>query len=122
MKDNVTKMNFSVVPNYSRIIPQFDEVCRGTSEWLWFGNDNCYPQYLWKLYLKSSVLQSVIGGTTNFVIGNGLVEDKIINNNSDTLEDLIKRITTDYLIFGGFAIQVIRNRGGEIGELHWIDF
>ena len=92
-----------------------------------WGTDNQYPGYLFSLYEDCATLQSIINGTVDFVCGNDIscnlpIFEKTVNKNGDTINDIIQRISTDYLIFGGFALQVIRNAIGEITELYWIDF
>lgn len=116
------------VPQASRDIPSFLEVDR-KNDWVLYGKDNKFPQYLYDLYLRSAVLSSIVNGTVDFILGEGLlVNDKIksfednMNKNGDTFEDIVKRITCDYMIFGGFALQIIRNKANEIGEIYWIDF
>ena len=96
-------------------------------DFLAWGTDNRYPDYLFSLYTECATLQSIINGTTDFVCGNDIScnlsrFEKTVNKNGDTILDIIQRISTDYLIFGGFALQVIRNANGEITELYWIDF
>ena len=92
-----------------------------------WGTDNRYPNYLFSLYEDCATLQSIINGTTDFVCGNDIScnlprFEKTVNKNGETISDIIQRISTDYLIFGGFALQVIRNSLGEITELYWVDF
>ena len=92
-----------------------------------WGTDNQYPGYLFSLYTDCATLQSIINGTSDFICGNEIScnlprFEKSVNKNGDTINDIIQRISTDYLIFGGFALQVIRNANGEISELYWIDF
>ena len=92
-----------------------------------WGTDNQYPGYLFSLYEDCATLQSIINGTTDFVCGNDItcnlpMFEKTVNKNGETINDIIQRISTDYLIFGGFALQVIRNAVGNITELYWIDF
>lgn len=92
-----------------------------------WGSDNQYPRYLFSLYEDCATLQSIINGTTDFVCGNDIAcnlptFEKTVNKNGDTINDIIQRISTDYLIFGGFALQVIRNAVGNITELYWVDF
>ena len=92
-----------------------------------WGTDNQYPGYLFSLYEDCATLQSIINGTVDFVCGNDItcnlpMFEKTANKNGETISDIIQRISTDYLIFGGFALQVIRNSLGEITELYWIDF
>lgn len=92
-----------------------------------WGTDNRYSNYLFSLYEDCATLQSIINGTTDFVCGNEITcnsprFEKIVNKNGETIFDIIQRISTDYLIFGGFALQVIRNAVGDISEIYWIDF
>lgn len=92
-----------------------------------WGTDNRYSDYLFSLYTDCATLQSIINGTTDFVCGNDIScnlprFEKSVNKNGETITDIIQRISTDYLIFGGFALQVIRNAVGEITELYWVDF
>lgn len=92
-----------------------------------WGTDNRYPDYLFSLYTECATLQSIVNGTADFVCGNDIScnsprFEKIVNKNGETISDIIQRISTDYLIFGGFALQVIRNAVGDISEIYWIDF
>lgn len=96
-------------------------------DFLAWGSDNRYSDYLFSLYTECATLQSIINGTVDFVCGNDIscnlpIFEKKVNKNGETINDIIQRISTDYLIFGGFAIQVIRNANGEISELYWVDF
>ena len=92
-----------------------------------WGTDNRYLNYLFSLYEDCATLQSIINGTTDFVCGNEITcnlprFEKTVNKNDETILDIIQKIVSDYLIFGGFALQVIRNANGEISELYWVDF
>ena len=92
-----------------------------------WGTDNQYPGYLFSLYEDCATLQSIINGTVDFICGNSItcnlpIFEKKVNKNGDTILDIIQRISTDYLIFGGFALQVIRNAVGNITELYFVDF
>lgn len=92
-----------------------------------WGTDNRYPDYLFSLYEDCTTLQTIINGTVDFSCGNDITCNvqsfsKTVNKNGDTIGDIIQRIVSDYLIFGGFSMQVIRNAIGEITELYWVDF
>ena len=96
-------------------------------DFLAWGTDNRYSDYLFSLYTDCATLQSIINGTVDFVCGNDIScnlqrFENTVNKKGDTIIDIIQRISTDYLIFGGFALQVIRNAVGEISELYWVDF
>ena len=91
-----------------------------------WGDGNKYPQFLLNLYDNCTTLQTVINGTSDYVCGDDIVcnvsgfETKV-NMKGDTIKDIIQKITMDYLIFGSFAIQVIKNYNGKIAELYWVD-
>ena len=120
-------LSFSVCGNDTvPTIPSIVEE-KTSKQWISFGKDNKFPEYLWDLYLRSALLQSIINGTTDYVIGNGLTSNKFdlkteINNKGELLSDIVKKVVNDYLIFDGFAIQIIFNKIGDIGQLYWLDF
>ena len=132
-EDNKTKKQFSFAVCGNEDIPSIPSMSETVSSrgWVSFGKDNNFPEYLWNLYLRSALLQSVINGTADFVLGDGfevkaeenksIVLDKV-NRRGESMDDVIKKIITDYLIFDGFALQIIFNRVGEVGELYWLDF
>lgn len=92
--------------------------------WKW-GENNDYPQYLDMLYKDVATLHSIIEGTIDFVIGDSISIDDVIwdvqvNDKGDTIEDLCSDISRDYLKYGGFAINVVRNKEGKVGGLYFI--
>lgn len=101
-------------------IPQFIERSYSGKDWFYWGKDNKLPYYLYGLYEKSSLMQSIINTTLNFVVGNS-IESIYKPNEDETWEDLIKNLGLDYLIYGGFAIQVMYNKMGQIHSLNWLD-
>lgn len=91
-----------------------------------WGDNNAYPQFLWNNYLECATLQTIINGTVDYIAGDGafcnvLKFNEVVNKNDETIFDIIKKIATDYLVYGSFAIQVIRNMIGEVNEIYWID-
>lgn len=133
MKENNEKtgLRFVVCGNETvPTIPDMSEV-ENARGWINFGKNNNFPEYLWDLYLRSALLQSVINGTADFTLGDGLeidptsviksIEDKV-NQKGENIDDVIKKVIVDYLIFDGFALQLIFNKLGQIGELYWLDF
>ena len=72
-------------------------------------------------------MQSIINGTVDFVCGNTIrlnvtgFEDGIINKKGETVEELVRRLELDNLVFGGFALQVIRNMAGDVAEIYNVD-
>lgn len=101
-------------------IPQLTERSYSGKDWFYWGKDNKLPYYLYNLYEKSSLMQSIINTTINFVVGNS-IESKYKPNEDETWEDLIKNLGLDYMLYGGFAIQVMYNKMGQIHSLNWLD-
>lgn len=125
MEDNKKLITLRAVDQYIEtniILPIEEDSHRGFWKW---GINNDYPQWLDMLYKNVATLKSIIEGTVDFVVGDEITVDDIvwnvqINEKGDTIEDLCRDITRDYLKYGGFAINVIRNRTGKVGALYFI--
>ena len=95
-------------------------------EW---GNRNSYPDYLLDLYNNVPTLRSIINGNIDFITGNDVsilpLTDNLpngqMNNRGDYIREQIKDIAKDYEIYGGFALQIIRNLIGMVAEVYYID-
>ena len=95
-------------------------------EW---GNRNAYPDYLLDLYNNVPTLRSIINGNIDFITGNDVsilpLTDNLpngqMNNRGDYIREQIKDIAKDYEIYGGFALQIIRNLIGMVAEVYYID-
>lgn len=95
-------------------------------DFITWGSDNKYPQFLLDCYNNCTTLQTIINGVVDYVCGDSIECNIVdfstaINKQGDTITDLIQRITTDYLIFGSFAIQIVKDFSGKVSELYWID-
>ena len=95
-------------------------------EW---GNRNAYPDYLLDLYNNVPTLRSIINGNIDFITGDDVsilpLTDNLpngqMNNRGDYIREQIKDIAKDYEIYGGFALQIIRNLIGMVAEVYYID-
>ena len=95
-------------------------------EW---GNRNAYPDYLLDLYNNVPTLRSIINGNIDFITGDDVsilpLTDNLpngqMNNRGDNIREQIKDIAKDYEIYGGFALQIIRNLIGKVAEVYYID-
>lgn len=126
MENRVSVAFASIDKTIEQLIPTPVE-SENIKSFVTWGRDNNYPQYLYGLFNDVSTLKTIIMGTADYVCGdsvkcliNGLESE--INKKGDTARDLVYLCARDYLIYGGFAIQVIRNRKGGIGELYYLDF
>jgi len=109
-------------------VPEFKEV--KNKEYIYFGEDNNYPDYLIELYLRCAKHNAIINGKTNYIYGGGLVTDdktstvsqkaitqKFINKLKPFINDMIK----DFELFNSIAIEVIYDKlGNEIADFAYM--
>ena len=111
---------------WDELIPQLVET-DSVKDYVLYGKDNQYPEYLYGLYNDVSTLKTIIEGIADYVIGNAVKcnikgFETQINTKGDTLRELVRLCARDYLLYGGYAIQIIRNKVGDVRELYYMDF
>ena len=106
-------------------IPKFLE--KKNQNIVYFGVDNIYPFELIDLYNDSSTHNAIINGKVGYTVGNGLYSEDLsvkkwlsFANIDEDWTSLLKRISLDYEIFNGYAIEVIKTGVGN--QYHHIDF
>lgn len=122
MKDNL-KFSSIDVESYTPVSSE-EKLLRNYNIMGW-GIKNDFPDYLYYIYSSCSTLQSIINGSIDFTMGNGIINNTKftgLNRNGDTLEEVVEKLIYDRWIFGGFAFQVIYNTFGEVIEIDYIDF
>lgn len=118
------KLSFTTVASVTKEIPE-PVINTKADGWLSWGMDNKYPNYLYDLYEHSSQFSSIAATMKDYILGDEVVNYTgmaKVNRKGWTFNDLLEMITMDYIIFGGYAFQVIRDRNGNIAELNYIDF
>lgn len=110
------EMKFATVTPHGIIVP--DVVDKKTSKkYINWGEDNKLPNYLWDNYLSCSNLQAIVNTVVDFVIGEGV--DTVFSQ--EDFADNIQKWVTDYILFGGFAVEGLRNRNGDIAQLNYMN-
>lgn len=109
-------------------VPEFKEE-RG-KDWILFGKDNLYPDYLIDLYLRSAKHNAIINAKTNYIYGGGLtIDDKtatveqqaIANKFAEMVKSFSREMITDFELFNTVCIEVIWNKKGtRPAELNYI--
>lgn len=125
MQDKDTKKHlFTAIVNETKEIPRLEVKQVKNCKYLKYGTDNLFPQYIYELYTHSSQMNAIIDTMKDYIQGNGIVSNykEIVNRKGDTFDLFIEKLIMDYLLFGGFCFQIIRNKGHEICELNWLDF
>lgn len=74
-----------------------------------------------------ATLKSIIDGLTDYITGEDVIlkneqfKDKV-NSKGETFKDVFERCAKDYCIYGGFALNVVKNKLGGIAEIYYLDF
>lgn len=97
------------------------EIQASGKEYILFGENNNMPNIYYNAFSDCSILQSIINTVSDYVFGNSFENDLVINRKAEKLSCILKKCILDYMIFGSFALNVIRNKKGEIAELNYID-
>jgi hypothetical protein len=138
MKDTTpTKNRYSgskVIELKQYFVPKVQEV-RG-KKWVYWGENNDFPQYLIDLYNQSAVHNALVNGKVSYLKGKGLMVKregisqvdaaKAIDfvssaNEHEDWYSLMAKLFMDNELFNGYGIEVIRRRGGGYNFYH-IDF
>ena len=124
-KDKNKTLNFTKVVSTTHEIPKYKCVSAKNAPYVKWGEDNLFPDYLYELFHNSSQMAAIILQMKNYVLGNGISSNfhlKIVNRKLETFENFIDKLVFDYLLYGGFAFQIIKNKLGQIAELNHLDF
>ena len=108
-----------------RAIPDTIETTGSTRNYVYYGKDNAFPNFVDYLYRECSTLRSIIDGTAEYIQGNGILASErwaTVNREGTTIEDFVLQIATDFMKFNGFAIQVIYSLANTTVELYALDF
>lgn len=97
------------------------EVQHSGREWVSWGDRNSYPDYLLELYRNVTTLRTVVDGCVDYVCGNGAATSFLggrMNRRGETADDIVRALALNKFIYGGMALQVLRNRRGEVSEVY----
>lgn len=88
----------------------------GSHQWINYGINNDFPQELIRIYQNSSTLHSnLINRKVDMIAGNGFMEATpfVMNEFSkDTLNEIVRKVAFDKVLFGGFYLNIIWNLDG----------
>lgn len=94
---------------------------------VYWGQNNDYPNLLLNLYAESPTHHSACEFAISSIVGNGvdfekmkLNGDEVVPNMSQTWDDVIKALATDYILFGSYALEVIMNNDGRTFSFYHI--
>ena len=109
-------------------VPVYSEVLQRTP-FVYYGENNLLPNYFVSLYDNCAIHKAVVTSKVNQIMGDGVVSlnnpmaSVNLVNESETVTDVMKKCVLDYMLFGGFALNVIKTKDGKgIAEIYHIDF
>jgi hypothetical protein len=129
------RIGFSAEPLSSYQIPVFTKDRR--NEYVNYGEDNNYPQYLCDLFNRSAKHNAILTAKQKWTFGKGLKVVKTDNSDSmikaqqllskpnqfESLNDIFKKLALDKRLYGGYALQIIWDKGGQkIAKIFHVDF
>lgn len=94
-------------------------------DWVYFGEDNLYPQKLIDLYDSSAMHHTAIQAIKDGIIGEGikLVGGEYVNSQGETVDEIFEKVALDYALYQGYALNVIFNKEGtRIAEIYHLPF
>lgn len=120
IEDNSTP-EFIVLKFADSRIPVFKE--SRNKNYIKYGEDNQYPEYLTHLFNKSAKHNAIIAGKAFYIFGEGYENGDIeVNRLGDTLNDIAKKCILDIEIYGGFRLEIIWNAARRVSEIYHVDY
>ena len=129
-KPRRSAFSFAAIDSYleTNIVSPVEKVFAGRDMVEW-GTRNAYPNYLLDLYNNVPTLRSIINGNIDYVAGDDVTilplqeeyTNQEMNRRGDTIREQVKDVAKDFELYGGFALQVIRNLAGEAAEVYYVD-
>lgn len=132
MSQNSTKMpmRFAAIDQIveSHIVLPTEKVARD-KDFVEWGDGNTYPSYLLDLFNNVTTLRSIINGNIDYITGDEVTilplgerfADGVMNTRGDTITEIVRDLAKDYNLYGGFAMQIIRDFNGDVAEVYYID-
>jgi len=124
----IKRAEFKSINFKTASVPVYAEVLQRVP-WVFYGETNLLPQYFIELYDNCAIHKAVVTSKVNQILGDGIVS---LNNPMATINlvnprenvtDVMKKCVLDYMLFGGFALNVIWTKDREnIAEIYHIDF
>ena len=97
--------------------------------WIKFGSRNNWPNILLDLYNQSPTHHAAINFEVQCIVGGGVDYDamkldgtQIFPNYQYSYDQLIRNLALDYCLYGAYAIEIIRNKGGQDFSFYHIPY
>lgn len=129
---NENKSNIRVFDFASARVPLIEEnlIINTRTPWVYYGIANLAPQELIRLYNSSPTHRAAITSKWYGVRGEKMLlksgEDMrlmMANSLGDSVYDIFVKCSLDFILYGGFAVNVVWRKDREMGfEMYYMDF
>jgi hypothetical protein len=135
---NMTNKKINIITEEKLYVPQLIEVTTKRDDFIKYGSDNLYPDYLISLLEKSAIHKSIQTGKQDMSMGDGLkvatenlpadqqaIVSKFMTmpNPNENIDDITYKILMDLIIYGAYALNVIWSKDRQtIAEIYHIDY
>lgn len=133
-----------VKPNSGVFLTNFEKQIEGSAltrknalGWVNWGVKNNYPNLMLDLYNQSPTHRACINFAVQSIVGNGVDYEsmqidgsQIVPNYQMSWDELIRDLALDYILYGSYAVQIIRNKDGKtfsywhmpLDKVRWSEF
>ena len=134
----MTNKRINIITEEKLYVPQLIEVTTKRDDFIKYGTDNLYPDYLISLLEKSAIHKSIQTGKQDMTMGDGLklvtenlpleqqtIVSKFMNmpNPNENIEDITYKIAMDLIVYGAYALNIIWSKDKQtIAEFYHIDY
>jgi hypothetical protein len=88
-----------------------------------YGENNLYPKYLNYLFNKSAKHNAIVNGKAMYIFGAGYTNgDIIVNKLNESLNDITKKCILDTRVYGGYRLEIIWNKIGQVCEVYHVEY
>lgn len=104
-------------------LPDIREV--RSKDYMYYGALNLFPQSLIELYDTSAMHHTCIDAITAGIVGDGIeiIGDEYVNQKGETIDEIFEKISLDYTLYQGYALNVIWNKERtKIAEMYHLPF
>ena len=115
----LTKNNSSVISiKMEKQVESAPKTQNSNRGWINWGSRNMYPLDLSNLYYNSVTHRACCEFAATAILGDGvdyekmkiMGQEELMPNYNETWDDLIYNLALDYVIYGSYAIQIIKNK------------